>query len=117
MGVEISVENDALFDIVTADKDFFTCSVLFIQPVPSKLYGNDNWLYVDNWLYLLYAILPGFQLELGRSIQDFKEALKETRLPVIIKKLIERGETNYTLYTTPTPRTLQKILLPIPFLL
>lgn len=35
------------------------------------------------------TIIPGFQIELGRSIKDIEEALKHTRLPIILKTLTE----------------------------
>lgn len=36
-------------------------------------------------------IVDGFQIELGRSIEDFKEAIKYTRLPLMIKLLIDKN--------------------------
>lgn len=53
-------------------------------------------LYVISTRHKDYApravqIVPGFQMELGRDINDFKQALKETRLPIIIKLLLERS--------------------------
>lgn len=55
---------------------------------------HDEKLYIMNNKYKEYSlravtIIPGFQLELGRDIKEIKEALKETRLPIIIKKLTE----------------------------
>lgn len=59
----IAIKNDKLYVISTRQKDYSPRAV---------------------------QILPGLQMELGRDINDFKQALKETRLPVVIKLLIER---------------------------
>lgn len=60
----------------------------------------DDKLYILSNKYKDYSpkavmIIPGFQIELGRSINDIIAALKETRVPVIIKKVIEKGELEY----------------------
>lgn len=57
---------------------------------------RDERLYVLSTRHKDYSpravqIIPGFQMELGRNIEDFKQALKQTRLPIIIKLLVERG--------------------------
>lgn len=51
---------------------------------------KDGKLYIVGNKYSDYycgaiTIMPGFQIELGRDITDIINALKETRLPVIIK--------------------------------
>lgn len=57
---------------------------------------RDERLYVLSTKHKDYSpravqIIPGFQMELGRNIDNFKQALKYTRLPMIIKLLVERG--------------------------
>lgn len=41
-----------------------------------------------------FTILNGFQIELGRSIKDFEAALREARLPIMIKMLQETSNNN-----------------------
>lgn len=61
---------------------------------------NDK-LYVMSFKYKdvsprAVTIASGFQIELGRDINNFIEALKHTRLPFLIKEVITRGDvTNY----------------------
>lgn len=94
------------------------CRYLFKNESSCIAIRNDK-LYVISTRYKDYSpraiqILPGFQLELGRSIQDFKEALKETRLPVIIKKLIERGDaTHYQIIRMHTGNVDDKVVASI----
>jgi hypothetical protein len=42
-----------------------------------------------------FTIMNGFQVELGRNINDFIEALKETRLPVLLKQVTQVGNNAY----------------------
>lgn len=60
----IAIRNDKLYVLSTKQKDYSPRAV---------------------------QITPGFQMELGRHIDDFKQALKETRLPIVIKVLMEKG--------------------------
>lgn len=60
----------------------------------------DDKLYILSNKYRDYSpravmVIPGFQIELGRDINDIITALKETRLPVIIKSVIEKGDKHY----------------------
>lgn len=41
------------------------------------------------------TIMNGFQIELGRSIKEIKTALKETRLPIILKEVININEVKH----------------------
>jgi len=54
---------------------------------------NDK-LYIVSTKYKDYSpraitIMPGFQIELGRNIQEIEDAIKRTRLPIILKTLAE----------------------------
>lgn len=54
---------------------------------------NDK-LYIVSTKYKDYSpraitIVPGFQIELGRNLQEIEDALKKTRLPIILKTLTE----------------------------
>lgn len=56
---------------------------------------NNSKLYVVSNTYKDYSpraiqVIDGLQLELGRSMEDFKQALRYTRLPIMIKLLIEK---------------------------
>lgn len=58
---------------------------------------KDDKMYVVSTKYKDYSpraitIMPGFQIELGRNINEIEEALKLTRVPVILKTLIDTGE-------------------------
>lgn len=49
------------------------------------------------------TVLPGFQIELGRSIQEIIEALRHTRLPVVLELSINIGSIKqYTVIRTAT---------------
>lgn len=41
------------------------------------------------------TVMSGFQIELGRDINDIITALKETRVPVIIKEVISNGRKSH----------------------
>ena len=41
------------------------------------------------------TVMSGFQIELGRDINDIITALKETRVPVIIKEVISNGDKSH----------------------
>ena len=58
---------------------------------------KDDKMYVVSTKYKDYSpraitIMPGFQIELGRNINEIEEALRLTRVPVILKTLIDTGE-------------------------
>lgn len=61
---------------------------------------KDDKLYIISTKYKDYSaravtIIPGFQIELGRKINDIESALKETRLPIILKKVTEINGSKY----------------------
>ena len=60
----ILIKNGKMYILSTNRKDYSSCAI---------------------------PIIPGFQIELGRNIKEIEEAIKFTRLPVIIKELVERG--------------------------
>lgn len=40
------------------------------------------------------TLINGFQVELGRNIQDIQEALKYTRLPIVLKTVLEQEKVS-----------------------
>lgn len=61
---------------------------------------KDGRMYIISTKYKDYSIravtvVPGFQIELGRNINEIEEALKETRLPVILKSITANGNSDY----------------------
>lgn len=71
------------------DQKLFFVGTSYIEIKDSKLYVMST-RYRD-FSPNMIQVLDGFQIELGRNINDFKSALKMTRLPVMIKNLIDNG--------------------------
>lgn len=61
------------------------------------------------------TVYPGLQIELGRRFEDYKEALGQTRLPLVFKKLSipSRSCLNYQLIRMGTGKVKDKIILNI----
>ena len=59
----------------------------------------DDKLYIVSNSYKDYSpraimIIPGFQIELGRNMDNIVEAIKETRLPIVIKTVLEKEDAS-----------------------
>lgn len=66
---------------------------LMLKTKESCILIKDGKMYIISTKYKDYScraitIMNGFQIEMGRNINDIKQALKETRLPIIIKEVI-----------------------------
>lgn len=60
------------------------------------------------------TIFPGLQIELGRQMSEIQEALKYTRLPIIIRLIVNKGETqHYQIIRIQTGKVEDKIIATI----
>lgn len=58
---------------------------------------KDNKLYIVSTKHKDFSlraitIINGFQIELGRKMSEIREALEETRLPIMIKEVVNDGD-------------------------
>lgn len=61
-----------------------------------------------------FQIAPGFQIEIGRQIDDIEKALKQTRLPFILKEVTSHGDiSHYQIIRMHTGKVDDKIIATI----
>lgn len=70
-------------------KNDYSCIVIR----DDKMYILSN-KYRD-YSFRAFTIASGFQIELGRPLSDIESALRETRLPIVLKELTTNGEATY----------------------